>query len=111
MGLCRRILPVQMHETPSAAVDLAAQDDLIRFLKAIPDGLNHRGFRQCAVPEITDRIGSVSRRGRFIPTGCPLAPLELSADEASQLQSLAGSKDLAVFGRSAGVDGGGLRCW
>ena len=29
-----------------------------------------------------------------MPTGRPLVPLELSADEASQLQSLAGSRTL-----------------
>ena len=34
-----------MPETVSAAVDQAAPDDLISFLKAIPDGRYRRGVR------------------------------------------------------------------
>ncbi len=34
-----------MPETSSAAADLSAPDDLISFLKAIPDGRYRRGVR------------------------------------------------------------------
>jgi hypothetical protein len=34
-----------MAEASSAAVDLSAPDDLISFLKAIPDGRYRRGVR------------------------------------------------------------------
>ncbi|MCP9928366.1 transposase family protein [Cyanobium sp. CH-040] len=34
-----------MAKTPSVAVDQTVPDDLISFLKAIPDGRYHRGVR------------------------------------------------------------------
>jgi hypothetical protein len=39
-----------MAETHSAAVDQAVPDDLISFLKAIPDGRYRRGLRYPVVP-------------------------------------------------------------
>jgi hypothetical protein len=45
IGFRQRVSPLPMPETVSAAVDLGAPDDLISFLKAIPDGRYRRGVR------------------------------------------------------------------
>ncbi len=45
LGFGQRVSPLPMPDTRSTAVDQAAPDDLISFLKAIPDGRYRRGVR------------------------------------------------------------------